>query len=60
MNGLIGVKDLAEFLKVHPNTVYKFVRDGSIPYVKVGGQYRFFKPDIAKWLDGSKSLVIHQ
>lgn len=48
--GLIGVKDLASFLRVHPNTVYKMVREETIPYIQVAGQYKFFKPDIVKWM----------
>lgn len=38
---LATVKEIADLLRVHPNRVYEQVKAGAIPYVKIGGAYRF-------------------
>lgn len=45
------VKEVAEFLKVSPMTIYRLTETKRIKYKKVGGQLRFTKKDIAEYLD---------
>jgi excisionase family DNA binding protein len=44
------VKDVAQFLGVHPLTVQKYARCGKIPGFKIGTQWRFDSKHIRKWL----------
>ncbi|MFA6971800.1 MAG: helix-turn-helix domain-containing protein [Gallionella sp.] len=48
---LMTVANLAEYLQLDEQTVYKKVEAGELPAIKVGGVYRFRKPDIDRWLD---------
>ena len=41
MTPLLKTKDLAQFLSVSPCTIKKMVREGTIPYLRVGRQLRF-------------------
>ncbi|OYY90780.1 MAG: hypothetical protein B7Y45_06230 [Sphingomonas sp. 28-66-16] len=43
---LLSVDDAAAFLKVHPNTVRSWVRDGRIPGAKIGRGWRFVEADL--------------
>lgn len=52
---LLRVGDLAGLLHVSPGTVYRLVREGQLPGVRVGGQWRFRREDCEGWLDGRPS-----
>lgn len=45
------VTTLAERLGVPRNTLVQEVIQGRLPYVNVGGHWRFREKDIAYWLD---------
>ena len=38
---LLTAREVARLLRVHPNTVYKMAREGSVPAYKVGRRYLF-------------------
>jgi len=41
----------ADYLHCHLSTVYRFVKDGRIPYFKLGGDLRFQKSAIEEWIE---------
>jgi len=45
------VKEIAEYLDVHPMTIYKYVQDGKIPAFKIGASWRIRRDSIRKWMD---------
>ncbi len=47
---LMTVKEVARYLGLHPGNIYKKVREGSIPAVRIGRSWRFPKAMIDKWL----------
>ncbi|MFC2170245.1 tyrosine-type recombinase/integrase [Acidobacteriota bacterium] len=51
----LTVKELSFYLKVHPNTLYRWEREGTIPFVEINGQIRFNWTEIEKWLEKKKS-----
>lgn len=38
---LLTVKEVAEYLKLHPRTVSNKARSGDLPARRIGGQWRF-------------------
>lgn len=48
---IMTVKEVAKYLDIHPMTLYKLVREGRIPAFKVGGQWRFRKVALDRWVD---------
>ncbi len=50
MNILLTVEELAKYLKVKPDTIYKKVRKGELPAIKLGKLVRFPKDLIDQWL----------
>ena len=47
---IMDIKGLAEYLQIHPATVYKLVRAGKIPGFKIGYDWRFHKRLIDNWI----------
>lgn len=47
---VLTIEDLADYLKISKSTLYKLVREGSIPCQKVGKHWRFHKDAIDAWL----------
>ena len=54
-NGILTIKEVAEYLKVTERTIYKLAAAKRIPAFKVGGTWRFPATDIDGWIaDQSK------
>jgi excisionase family DNA binding protein len=47
---VLTIEDLSEYLKIPKSTLYKLVREGSVPCQKVGKHWRFHKEAIDEWL----------
>ena len=53
---ILTIQELSDYLKVPVSTLYKLVREGSIPSFKVGKHWRFHKDAIDRWSrEGSQS-----
>lgn len=48
---VMTVKEIAEYMGVHPMTIYKYVQDGEIPAFKIGASWRIRRDSIKKWMD---------
>lgn len=44
------IEDAARFLRLNPSTVRAMARQGKIPSIKVGRNWRFQKSSLAEWL----------
>jgi len=51
MQEIMTAKQLADYLRVNELTIYKRVRLGEIPVVKIGRALRFKKDIIDRWLE---------
>jgi excisionase family DNA binding protein len=47
----LTTEEVLEYLQVNLRTVYRLIKAGKIPAVRVGRQWRFRKRDIDGWLD---------
>lgn len=52
----LSVKDVAELLNVSEKTIYRMIRDETIPCFRVGGQWRFDRRGIASWVEDTREL----
>ena len=50
LDPIMTVREVAEFLRVHPSMLYKLIRKRELPAFKVGGDYRFSRDSIEKWI----------
>lgn len=51
----LTTEDVLEYLQVNLRTVYRLIKAGRIPAVRVGRQWRFRKRDIDAWLESHRS-----
>jgi len=47
---LMTVRDVAKYLGLSERTIYSMIKYGEIPYIKVGGRYRFSREKVEEWL----------
>src|SRR5918993_1736099 len=52
--GFLTTEEVLEYLQVNLRTVYRLIKAGKIPAVRVGRQWRFRKRDIDSWLDSQR------
>lgn len=55
MNDLLTTRQLQDLLHVDRITVYRMLKDGRLPGFKVGGQWRFSRQEIEKWLQEQRA-----
>jgi excisionase family DNA binding protein len=51
----LTTEEVLEYLQVNLRTVYRLIKAGKIPAVRVGRQWRFRKRDIDAWLDSQRT-----
>ena len=47
---VMTLDEVAQFLKIHPSTVYRLLKQDSIPAFKLGSDWRFTQTAIASWI----------
>src|SRR3981081_2830811 len=50
----LTTEEVLEYLQVNLRTVYRLIKAGKIPAVRVGRQWRFRKRDIDAWVDSTR------
>ena len=51
-NEILTIKELCDFLRVHPSTIYRMVKRGEIPSFRIGADWRFRREAIERWMAG--------
>jgi excisionase family DNA binding protein len=46
---VLTVREVAEYLKVHPATIYRLIKSRGLPGFKVGSDWRFNIESIERW-----------
>ena len=52
---IMTVQEVARYLRVHAITVYRMIRLGELPAIRVGRGWRFKKDEIDSWLHRHES-----
>ncbi len=62
-NEILTIDEVAEYLRLTPQTIYKWAQEKRIPAVKLGKEWRFRRSIIDRWFDdqllGSDSRFAH-
>src|SRR3982751_5268798 len=56
--GFLTTEEVLEYLQVNLRTVYRLIKAGKIPAVRVGRQWRFRQRDIDAWLRRHRPRVL--
>jgi excisionase family DNA binding protein len=57
MPAFLTTDEVLGYLKVTPRTIYRLIRCGELPAVRIGRQWRFRRSDLDEWLDRQRALV---
>ncbi len=49
---VMTVSEVAEYLRVNPQTVYRKAKAGELPAVRIGRAIRFRRSELEAWLKG--------
>lgn len=55
MEKLVSLEDIAMHLDVSKDTIRSWIKKGTIPFHKVGRQYKFRMSEIEAWVESGKS-----
>lgn len=50
------VKQVADYLQLHWQTILKLIRQGELPAAKIGGRYRISKEDLHEFIERAKRI----
>jgi excisionase family DNA binding protein len=50
---MLTIEDLAAYLKLKPQTIYRWAQTGRIPGAKFGKEWRFRRSAIERWIEDS-------
>jgi excisionase family DNA binding protein len=57
MEKLMTLEEVADYLRLSKDTVYRLANTGKLPASKVGNQWRFRRDDVDAWLDANKNIA---
>ena len=55
----LRVKDVAGLLSISQKTIYRMIKNETIPCFRVGGQWRFDRGEIASWIEDTRDIPAH-
>ncbi|MGH7751863.1 MAG: helix-turn-helix domain-containing protein [Gemmatimonadales bacterium] len=50
-NDILTIEEVAAYLRLTPQTIYKWAQEKRIPAVKLGKEWRFRKSILDRWID---------
>jgi excisionase family DNA binding protein len=50
---IMTLEEVAKYLKLQPQTVYKWAQEGQIPAAKLGREWRFRREILDEWVNNS-------
>ncbi|NJD55201.1 MAG: helix-turn-helix domain-containing protein [Nitrospirae bacterium] len=53
---ILSVKEVAELLSVSEKTIYRMIKEETIPCFRVGGQWRFDRREISSWIEDTREF----
>jgi excisionase family DNA binding protein len=53
---IMTLEEVAKYLKLQPQTVYKWAQEGQIPGAKLGKEWRFRRAIVDEWINSAMHL----
>jgi excisionase family DNA binding protein len=55
----LTTEEVLSYLNVTPRTIYRLIRSGELPALRIGRQWRFRRDDLDAWLERQRSVGTH-
>lgn len=52
---MLKVNDVSQILKISKLKVYKMIKSGELPHIRVGHSIRILEEDLLKWVEETKT-----
>jgi excisionase family DNA binding protein len=56
---ILTLEEVANYLRLKPQTIYKWAQERRIPAIKLGKEWRFRRSILDRWLDEQMNGVDH-
>jgi excisionase family DNA binding protein len=56
MEAFLTTEEVLGYLKITPRTIYRLIRSGELPAVRIGRQWRFRRGDLDRWLERQRAF----
>jgi excisionase family DNA binding protein len=56
MEAFLTTEEVLSYLKITPRTIYRLIRSGELPAVRIGRQWRFRRGDLDRWLERQRAF----
>ena len=60
LSDVMTVSEVAEYLRVNPQTVYRKAKAGEMPVLRIGRAIRFRKSELEDWLKGLSGATLNE
>jgi excisionase family DNA binding protein len=57
LQSCLTTDEVLSYLKVTPRTIYRLIRTGELPALRVGRQWRFRRTDLDAWLERQRAFA---
>lgn len=51
LQAFLTTEEVLGYLKTTPRTIYRLIRSGELPAVRIGRQWRFRRADLDQWVE---------
>ncbi len=56
-NDVMTVSEVADYLRLNPQTVYRKAKAGELPALRIGRAIRFHRAELEQWLRSSMTVT---
>lgn len=57
LSGFMTTEQVMGCLKVDPRTIYRLIRSGELPAVRIGRRWRFRRRDLDEWIERQRAIT---
>ena len=57
MEAFLTTEEVLSYLKITPRTIYRLIRSGELPAVRIGRQWRFRRTDLDRWVERQRAFT---
>lgn len=54
-SAFLTTEEVLSCLKVNPRTIYRLIKSGELPAIRIGRQWRFRRADLDEWIDRQRT-----
>ena len=56
-SAFLTTEEVLGCLKVDPRTIYRLIKTGELPAIRIGRQWRFRRADLDEWIDRQRTAA---